>query len=126
MKKQMLLTIVLIAGASKICTPECNSSYDKNPAIDNDLNSNGYKISQPDTGCLLTVTITGTSPICQGSSTQLTAIPASGVSPFTFSWSPTAGLSNPAISNPIASPASTTTYQVTVSDAAGCFTYADS
>ena len=38
----------------------------------------------------------------------------------TYLWSPTTGLSNPAISNPLANPSNTTLYNVTVSNAAGC------
>ncbi|MFH2094318.1 MAG: hypothetical protein ABIJ16_01355, partial [Bacteroidota bacterium] len=54
--------------------------------------------------------------LCPGQSTvQLTA--TGGTS---YVWSPTTGLSNPNISNPIANPASTTTYTVTVTNAAGC------
>jgi len=49
--------------------------------------------------------------ICQGASANLNA---SGGT--TYSWSPSAGLSNPNISNPVASPAQTTTYTVTVSN----------
>lgn len=37
-----------------------------------------------------------------------------------YSWSPTDGLSNSCISNPIASPSETTTYTVTFTDANGC------
>ncbi len=36
----------------------------------------------------------------------------------TYTWSPVAGLSNPSISNPVANPASTTTYVLTVSNGA--------
>ncbi len=54
-------------------------------------------------------------PICQGNTTTLNA---SGGT--TYSWSPTTGLSNPSIANPVASPATTTTYTVTVVGAAGC------
>ncbi|MFZ7107506.1 MAG: beta strand repeat-containing protein, partial [Bacteroidota bacterium] len=40
---------------------------------------------------------------------------------FTYSWTPSANLDNPAISNPLASPiAATTTYTVTASDIYGC------
>ena len=53
--------------------------------------------------------------ICAGTSTQLNA--TGGV---TFNWSPTTGLSNPNIANPIASPTLTTTYTVTVTNAEGC------
>ncbi|MBK8562977.1 MAG: DUF11 domain-containing protein [Saprospiraceae bacterium] len=37
-----------------------------------------------------------------------------------FTWSPTNGLSNPNIANPVATPAVTTTYTVTFSDGRGC------
>jgi gliding motility-associated-like protein len=48
--------------------------------------------------------------ICNGASTQLNATGGT-----TFAWSPTTGLSNPNIANPIASPSTTTTYTVTIS-----------
>lgn len=53
--------------------------------------------------------------ICAGSSTTLSS--AGGVS---YSWLPVAGLNNPNISNPVASPVATTTYTVTVTDNIGC------
>jgi hypothetical protein len=46
--------------------------------------------------------------ICNGNNTQLSATASD-----TYSWSPTTGLSNPNISNPIAFPSITTTYVVT-------------
>jgi len=39
---------------------------------------------------------------------------------YTYAWSPATGLSNANIANPVATPASTTTYTVTVSDMSGC------
>ena len=53
--------------------------------------------------------------ICNNASVQLSA--GGGTS---YLWTPTSGLDNPNISNPIATPASTTTYYVTVTNAAGC------
>ncbi len=53
--------------------------------------------------------------ICIGSNTNLSA---SGGT--IYSWSPPTGLNNPNISNPIASPTSSTTYTVTVTDGNGC------
>ena len=53
--------------------------------------------------------------ICLGNNTQLNA--SGGVS---YSWLPVTGLSNSSIANPIANPIVTTTYTVTVTDAAGC------
>jgi len=53
--------------------------------------------------------------ICSGSSTQLQA---SGGT--IYSWYPTTGLDDPNIANPVASPNTTTTYTVTVSNDNGC------
>ena len=54
--------------------------------------------------------------ICSGETVQLDATIPSGV---TYSWSPTTGVSNPSIANPILSPTSTTTYTVTINDVCG-------
>lgn len=54
--------------------------------------------------------------ICSGTNTTLNASGA-----ITYSWLPTAGLSDPNIANPVASPGSTTTYTVTGTGAFGCF-----
>jgi hypothetical protein len=53
--------------------------------------------------------------ICQNGSVQL-----SGSGGLNYSWSPSTGLSNSTISNPIASPTTATTYSLTVTDAYGC------
>jgi PKD repeat protein len=52
---------------------------------------------------------------CAGGSAQLQATGGG-----TYQWIPTTGLSNPAIANPVASPASNTTYTVIVTSAQGC------
>lgn len=53
--------------------------------------------------------------------TQIGAIHvASGDEGWGYSWSPTTGLSNPSIARPVAKPAVTTTYTVTVTNAFGC------
>jgi autotransporter-associated beta strand protein len=43
-----------------------------------------------------------------------------GTGPYTYSWAPSAGLSDPTVANPVAMIAGTTTYTVTVTDANGC------
>jgi len=53
--------------------------------------------------------------ICVNDSTQLLATGGT-----TYSWSPTAGLSNPNVADPMASPATTTSYIVTVTDGNSC------
>jgi hypothetical protein len=65
--------------------------------------------------CTTTIDAGQDETICSGDSTLLDV--AGGV---TFAWSPTTGLSNAAISNPFASPTTTTTYYVTATDADGC------
>lgn len=67
----------------------------------------------------VTVTQSATE-ICQYQSVQLNAIsnPASGA--YVYTWTPSAGLDNPNIANPIATPLSTTTYSVVVSTLTGC------
>jgi gliding motility-associated-like protein len=51
--------------------------------------------------------------ICQGMSVQIGSATVAGQ---TYSWSPAPGLSSTTVSNPMASPATTTTYIVTVTD----------
>lgn len=53
--------------------------------------------------------------ICDGDATNLSG--SGGVS---YSWSPATGLSDPNIANPVATPAATTTYTLTATDANGC------
>lgn len=57
--------------------------------------------------------------ICFGQSTQLMATTTDGIAPWTYTWSPAAGLSATNIANPMASPAVTTTYTVVITDAYG-------
>jgi len=58
--------------------------------------------------------------ICYGESVQIGGNPpaAGGTPPYSFYWAPTTGLNNPNAPNPTASPQSTTTYSLTVVDAA--------
>ena len=56
----------------------------------------------------------------QFSSVQLNGSAAGGTMPYTWLWSPAGSLSNPAIPNPVASPAVTTTYTLTVTANNGC------
>ncbi|MEJ7625276.1 MAG: PKD domain-containing protein [Ferruginibacter sp.] len=58
----------------------------------------------------------GNDTLCIGKSAKLLASGAS-----TYVWSPSAGLNNINIANPVASPAQTTIYQVIGTDEKGCF-----
>lgn len=62
-----------------------------------------------------TVNVTADQTICLGSAATLSATGGT-----TYNWSPTTGLSSSNVSNPSASPTSTTPYTVTVMDANGC------
>jgi len=57
--------------------------------------------------------------ICTGSSTTLAATTASS-SVLSYEWSPSVGLSDPNIPNPVASPTVTTNYTVTLTYTGGC------
>src|SRR5690606_33935739 len=60
--------------------------------------------------------------ICHDSSTVLGGSPTatSGTGSYTYSWSPSIGLSSTSVANPVANPTVTTTYIVLVTDAKGC------
>lgn len=62
----------------------------------------------------------GEKRICKGSSVQIGNPATAGTPPYTYEWNPAAGLSDPNIAQPTATPASTTVYTVTVRDAHGC------
>ncbi len=53
-------------------------------------------------------------------SVKLTSTASGGTPGYSYSWLPVAGLSNSNIANPVASPAVTTTYTLTVTDSKGC------
>ena len=62
---------------------------------------------------------------CPTSLANLDVTVTGGESAYTYSWAPVIGLNNPFIKTPIAKPAVTTTYTVTVTDANGCSTTSD-
>jgi gliding motility-associated-like protein len=59
--------------------------------------------------CTTTTFALGNTPIATG-----------GTTPYTYAWLPATGLNNPALANPQATPVSTTTYTLTVTDNNGC------
>jgi gliding motility-associated-like protein len=67
----------------------------------------------------ITITVANDTAICQ-SQANLWVQPINGAPPYTYNWTPTTNLSNPAIPNPIAAPPVTTTFVVAVSDGTSC------
>lgn len=68
--------------------------------------------------CSSVVAIAGVDKsVCNGSEVQIGAASITGN---IYSWSPTTGLSDPDISNPLAYPTSNTTYVLTVTSPSGC------
>ncbi len=57
-----------------------------------------------------------------GTGVSMGVIIYGGTPPYTFSWSPVSGLSDPYALNPLANPIDTTTYTIQVMDANGCIT----
>ncbi len=58
--------------------------------------------------------------VCAGASIEIGTIITGGRQPYTVLWSPAAGLSDPTIAKPIATPSATTLYTITVVDKNGC------
>ncbi|PIQ27101.1 MAG: hypothetical protein COW63_16770, partial [Bacteroidetes bacterium CG18_big_fil_WC_8_21_14_2_50_41_14] len=70
------------------------------------------------------VAVTVADPIiCSGQSTQLTATPSGGTTPYvSYLWDPAVDLDDPTSATPLASPVVSTTYTVLVTDTRGCTT----
>jgi hypothetical protein len=58
-----------------------------------------------------------------GGSVTFTAGTSGGVTPLTYNWTPSTGLNNASLLNPVASPTVTTTYRLTVTGSNGCSTW---
>jgi gliding motility-associated-like protein len=80
-----------------------------------DINGCKDSVSKPVTISILTITKSKDTSLCGSAPVQL--LVSGGAS---YVWTPTSTLSNPNISNPVATPLATTVYHVTVTSAAGC------
>lgn len=66
------------------------------------------------------ISLTNPPGLCANSDVQIGNDATSGTPPYTYSWTPSAGLSATNVARPIAQPTMTTKYYVTVTDALGC------
>lgn len=104
-----------------------NNPFSQNPFA-SPLTTTAYSVVVTGaTGCIdstqITVTVNQLPPASAGSDTDIciggnTQLQASGG--INYVWSPSTGLSDPSISNPIADPVLSTAYEVIVTDANGC------
>jgi gliding motility-associated-like protein len=123
-------TILAANGASTYTwTPSTGLSSSSGSSVTaNPTSTTTYSITGTNaSGCSATKTVTVTinpnpvitaatpAPICNGSSTKLTANGAS-----TYAWTPSTGLSSSTGSSVIANPTTTTTYKITGTNASGC------
>ncbi len=79
-----------------------------------------YNTSNISVGATALIVDAGPDMIKTGASVQLNGSATGGTTPYTWLWSPAGSLNNPNIFNPIASPATTTTYTLTVTANNGC------
>ena len=95
-----------IVTYSYVNSKGCTSSDNKTVTINASPTADAGPNQTIDAGSSITI---GGSPTASG-----------GIPPYSYNWLPVAGLNNPTVSNPTASPASSTTYVVTVTDSKGC------
>lgn len=104
-----------VIGSSAVATPVINTTYylkGKSVFGCEAMDSVTVNVVQPSV-----VELSSNDSLCEGSSVQLTARGAAK-----YRWYPASGLNNSAISNPVASPKTTTSYMVIGSDMMNCFT----
>lgn len=93
-------------------------------------NGSDYSNTHPNTHCIVELRNAAYMPpllvsagndifLCPGDSSQLTTTTTGGTPPYTYQWTPSAGLSCDTCPNPNASPDSTTDYILTVTDSTG-------
>ena len=90
-----------------IATPSVTSSYagEYYFKVENTIGCEAFDTASITVNPVPTANAGSDVTICEGSTTQLSASGADS-----YSWSPTTGLSNPSVNDPVASPSVTTTY----------------
>lgn len=98
-----------------------NTAIHLTPGVHNvTISGQHFQVLIPNNNTPTTVNAGIDKTTCQANSTLLNGSAYGGPSPYTYSWAPSTGLSATNITNPLANPAVTTTYTLTVTDANGC------
>lgn len=120
---------VLATGNSYTFTPDHNDIY----RVDGELSPSGcpkhyeFQVGLPvDPQLDLLVNGQATTTVCQFTAVQLGVASVLDAQWFDLNWSPSAQLSDPGISNPVAYPSSNTWYKLEVSSPVGCGSAVDS
>lgn len=107
-------------NTSSLTTPSHNFSasgtYTVNLVVNYTCYSDSVTSSVTVQSCGVNALVTGTTAICSGACTDITAVPQGGTPPYSYSWSPNIGSGAGPFS---VCPTSTTTYTVTITDSAG-------
>ncbi|MFI5150469.1 MAG: PKD domain-containing protein, partial [Bacteroidia bacterium] len=115
-------TYTWVTGSTAVVPPACPVVTTTYTVVATDVNSCVSAVPAMVTITVnppLHVTTFGGTSVCPGFSATLGATGSGGDGVWTYSWSPPAGLSSTVIANPVATPAATTTYTVTVRDNCG-------
>lgn len=108
-----------VAGSGQTISGLCSGSYMVTVTDSSDMSSVS-QFAQLTGPSPLGANTSGAGTICAGSTASLHVTPMGGTSPYSYSWSPATGLSSTTVANPSATPTSTTTYTVIITDANGC------
>ena len=106
------VTVTATDACGNIKTCSFNVTVTLNPEIN-------ISICTVPTTTIYKGTTSGVGPLGPQSLT-LTSTISGGTPGYSYSWSPSTGLNNPNIANPVASPTVTTTYVLTITDSRGC------
>lgn len=102
------------SGISSLCAGTYSLSITDNNGCSASNSAN--VVSPPD----ISSSISGTTTICNGSSTTLTLTATGGTGAYTYSWSPGASLNTTTSAIVVATPSANQTYTATITDANGC------
>jgi hypothetical protein len=112
---------VFLTGVTHVtvtATDDCGNSRNCTFDVTASCSSIDMAITAAITRSIYRGTVSGFGPFGPQSIPLSTTI-TGGTAPYTYDWSPATGLNNSHIANPVANPASTTTYTLTVTDHVG-------